>query len=243
MRNVRALFGANSAALLAITLFAGTAVAAPITGSGSNLPIPGPNPGAPPSQVRAVTTFTGGFTGTWTSPVLPGWLGSYTANGPIPAGSTNPTGLTRYDFSGLPNGYLPSSTYFWLGDLDGGSTTGEQFILEAFDAAGSAILTPWLDNPIGVVGAGTGSGGTILGSDMPGWAFNSTSGVYTFIGSTVGPGNPSIGVFLPSNVNITSLNVTRPFAFANFALYAPIPTPGTAAILGMGGMVLLRRRR
>lgn len=243
MRKVRTLIVAQGAVLLSFTLFTGSVQGGVLTGTGPNLLIPGSNPGAPPSEIRTTTNVTTlGFTGSWTAAVLPAWFGSFTATGPIPASVSNPAGLTRYDFSGMANGVLAAGTFFRFGDVDGGSNTNEKFELQAF-GTGGAILTPWLDEAIGVIGSGTGSGGSILPIDLPKWDFNFTTGVYTFDGATVTNGNPSVGFYLPSNVDITMLDVNRFSSFENFVLAAPIPTPGTAVVLGLSGIVLVRRRR
>ncbi|RMH28795.1 MAG: hypothetical protein D6693_03035 [Planctomycetota bacterium] len=225
-------------------LLASAAAAAPLIGSGSNLPIPSPNPGAPPAQFRTPTTVTGGWTGAWTAPAAASWVGTFSVVGPIPSSVSNPAGTSVYDFSTLPLGVLPVGTYFRFGDLDGGSVTNETYTLTAFDSSG-AITTPWLDDVLGVTGTGTGSSGAILPGNMPGWSFNSTTGAYFFDGSTVTGGNPSLGVWLQSNTSILQLEIIRTSNFANFALAAPlaIPAPGAVTLAGLAGLALRRRRR
>ncbi|MEL6797620.1 MAG: hypothetical protein AAFO89_12465 [Planctomycetota bacterium] len=229
------------AALSSIAL-ASAAVAQPLTGSGPNLPIPSPNDPPPPQQPRAVTTGTGGWTGTWTVPAQPDWVGSFTATGPVPSGMTT-IGSTRYDFTTLPTGQLPVNTFFRFGDVDGGSVTNEIFTLVAFDAGGAVITTPWLNEPISMTGAGPG-GAPIAPNNTPGWDWDAGTGTYTIDGSTVTGGNPTISVFMQSNTPITTLSLDRGSTFANFSLAAPlIPAPASAALLGLGGLTACRRRR
>jgi len=87
----------------AITLAAATAASAvPLTGSGANLPVAGSTP--PPAQGRNITSMSvTGWTAEWTAPVAAPWLGSFSVDGPVPAG-VGPTGISRYDFSTMPGG-------------------------------------------------------------------------------------------------------------------------------------------
>lgn len=218
--------------------------AAPLIGSGANLPIPSPNPGEPPRQGAALSGITGtGFNGTWTPPALAPWVGTFAAFGPVPAGTASSAGNTRYDFSALPTGLLPVGSYFSFGDVDGGSTVTEQFILTANDASGALITTPWLEIPLGVSGVGTGGGGAILPGNMPGWNWNPSLGQYLIDGTTVTGGNPSIAVWIENNTPMRFLNVQRVSTFANFGLSAPVPEPSTAVMLAIFGVTALRRRR
>ncbi|MEM9166619.1 MAG: hypothetical protein AAGB48_06305 [Planctomycetota bacterium] len=222
---------------------AGAAASQPLVGSGPNLPIPSPNDPPPPQQPRAVTTGSGTWTGTWTSPAAANWVGSFNAIGPVPAGVTS-TGTTRYDFSSLPTGQLPADTFFRFGDVDGGSTTTEVFTLIAFDTGGSLITTPWLDEPLAVTGSGTGGGGTILPGNTPGWSWTAGTGTYVIDGSTVTGGNPSISIFMESNTSIASMQLTRGSTFASFSLAAPlIPAPSAMGVLAGAGLLVSRRRR
>lgn len=236
---------ANAVALRAgiavlVCAMAAPAFATPLTGMGANLPIPSINPGEPPREPAVLTSVTGGFTGTWSSPALPDWIGTFSADGPIPSSNSNPAGITRYDFTTLPTGVLPDDTIFFFGDVDGGSTTTELFILNAFDATGALITTPWLDEPIGVSGVGS-SGGTVFPTNMPGWEWDAGLGEYTIDGTTVS-GNPSVAVWIESNTDIAFLTVNRPSNFANFGLSAPVPEPATLALVAMGAAAVLRRR-
>lgn len=161
----------------------------------------------------------------------------------MPAGLSNPIGLTRYDFSTLPTGLLPVGTYFAFGDVDGGSSTNENFILQAFDAAGALITNAWLDQPIGVNGIGTGPGSTILPGNLPGWTWDAGTSTYTISGAGVTGGNPSLTVWIQNNTAIGSLAVERTSGFANFSLSAPIPSPGGMGVLALAAGIAARRRR
>jgi len=227
-------------ALLALAA-ATTASAIPLTGSGSNLPIASPT--APAAQGRTAVLGGGGWTGSWTAPAAAPWVGSFSVSGPIPSG-TGPVGFSRYDFTSLPLGHLSSGTYFRFGDVDGGSSTSENFTLLAFDTSGNLITTPWLEEPVATTGIGT-SGGVIIPTDTPGWSWNAGTGEYFIDGAGVtSSGNPTISNWLESNTNIAFLEVTRGSAFANFSLAAPIiPAPGSAALFGLAGLAAARRRR
>lgn len=232
---------------LAIALGVGCAapaLAAPLTGSGANLPIPSPNPGEPPRQGAALSGITAaGFTGTWTAPVLPGWIGSFSATGPVPASNLYPAGTTRYDFTTLAAGELPVGTYFSFGDVDGGSVTNETFVLQAFDATGGLLTNPWLDEAFAVTGVGTGSGGAFLPGNMPGWEWDAGTSTYTIDGTTVTGGNPSLAVWMENNTAMSYLSVVRTSNFANFGLSAPVPAPAGVGVLALAGYLATRRRR
>jgi len=225
---------------VSVSFGAGVSLGVPLTGAGSNLAVPSPNLGAPLRQGAALSPGGGSFTGTWTAPALPDWIGTFSADGPIPAGQVDGPGLTRYDFTALPTGVLPVGSYFAFGDLDGGSATGETFILQAFDTSG--FLITWLDEPFGASGSGTGPGLSIVAGNMPGWEWDAGTGTYTFTGTTFG-GNPSITVWLENNTAIERLAVERTSDFANFSISAPIPSPGSAGVAMVALGLAARRRR
>jgi hypothetical protein len=233
----------DAAALCCALGLSGAAFGQALTGSGANLPIPSPNPAATNGAGVSLTTVGGGFTGSWSAPVLPDWVGTFSATGPIPSGNGTPAGITNYDFTSLPSSVLPAGTFFFFGDVDGGSTQNETFVLRAFDSGGSLITTPWLDTPFRVSGSGTGPGASIVPGNTPGWNWDAGTGTYTIDGSTVTGGNPSLGVWLESNASMATLELERTSNFANFTLWAPVPSPGTAVAFGAIGLAALRRRR
>jgi len=219
--------------------FAGVSLeAAVLTGSGSHLPIPSPNPGGPPGVAPTLVVSINGFTGTWTPPAMPPWVGTFSALGPVP-NNTN-LGTTRYDFTTLPGGVLPAGTFFLFGDVDSGSGPGETLDLQAYDPIGNFITSPWLDEPIGVWGSGTGIGGSIVAGDMPGWDWNNiTLNTYRIDGNTVTSGNPTVGFALVNNQPIARLDVHKASTFNSFALHAPVvPEPSTLALISIVGLSL-----
>lgn len=225
----------DSTTVFAIALTSGSAaIAQPLAGSGSNIPLPTPNV-LPANQARSVSTVAGGFTGSWSAPALSPWVGSFGAIGPVPGTTSSGAGATLYDFTSMPTGVLPTGTFFRFGDVDRGSGATETFILQAFDSSG-IVTSAWLDLPAAVTGTG------ISATATPGWSFNSSTGQYTIDGTTV-LGNPNVAVWLTNNVGLTGLEVQRSTTFSTFSLHAPIPAPGATALLAAGGIVACRRRR
>ena len=217
------------------------ALAIPLTGSGT-LPFPGAT-GDPTRQNYAPAgPASGPFTGTWSVPANPAWIGTFPATGVMP--HTPPAGppligTAMYDFSaagGYAPGALPVGTYFQFGDLDFGSASPENFQLRAFVGT-SLVTTPWLDEPFAATA-------TAVASDMPNYSF--IGGAYRFDGSAV-PGNPTISVFLKNNVAITGLEVMRSATTTAFILGAPllIPEPSclTLSLCGAAVTFAAVRRR
>jgi len=239
------LSNASLVSATAVLVCAGGVFASPLVGSGSNLPLPSPNPGDVPREPAVFTdNGMGGFTGQWSTPAMNDWIGTFTGTGPIPGGGlANPAGVANIDFTGLPTGALPASTIFVFADVDGGSAQNEGFALTAFDSANNPITTPWLNEPFGVIGTGTGMGGAILPNNMPGWDWDAMTGTYIITGTTVTGGNPNISVLMESNTAIAYMTIDRFSQFASMDLSAPVPGPGAAALMALGGLAATRRRR
>jgi PEP-CTERM motif len=219
--------------------------AAPLIASIDPLPIPSLNPGIPAGSVvnPVITTVSGGFTGTWSSPAAPDWIGTFTATGPIPAGTANPAGTTVYDFTALPTGALPVGSIIRIGDLDKGAGVIEQFTLSGTCTSCSSALGFFLDEPYAVVDT---IDGNPTPAEMPGVVVSGSapSVTYLFDGSGITGSNPSILIGIKTNQPLTTLTVIRSAAFANFSIAAPpIPEPASAALLGIGSLLVLARRR
>ncbi|MCL4222297.1 MAG: hypothetical protein KJZ65_13110 [Phycisphaerales bacterium] len=221
----------------------GSALAQPLTGSGAHLPLSTPIQVPQPGVAHTLSNIVHptSFDGTWSAPVQWGWQGTFTAFGPVP-NNTN-LGSTRYIFSTLNAGLLPAGTFFNFGDVDGGSGGGETFFLRAFDSGGNAITTPWLSVPQYVWGFGRNAGNPDL-LDMPGWVFDVPTGSYLIDGNTVSGFNPTVSFTLVSLTGIHTLLVEKGSTFNSFSLAAPIvPSPAGAALMGLGGAMIARRRR
>lgn len=233
-----------STSLLFVLAIAMPTCAAPLTGAGLHLPIPSPNPAWPPGDPPSRVATTAGFTGTWSSPVQPNWVGTYNAVGPIP--SSMAAGVVHYDFSTLPLGHLPAGTFFVFGDVDRGSNLSERFDLRAFDSSGNILSTPWLDETHAVTGAG-GSSSTIQSSDMPEWSWDApaTSATYVIDGSSTSGGNPNVAFALVSNHPIHTLELNKATTHNGFVLQAPtaIPEPSTLALTSLALLAVWARRR
>lgn len=235
----RSLFSFALASFVSLLSIA-PSLAVPLTGSGT-LSFPGAT-GDPTRQIYVAAGAAGGpFTGTWSVPANPAWIGTFPATGAMP--HTPPvgapvTGTALYEFSvsgGYAPGALPVGTYFQFGDLDNGSASPENFQLRAFNGT-SLVTTPWLDVPFA-------ASATAVASDMPNYSF--IAGVYRFDGSAV-PGNPAISVFLKNNIAINGLEVMRSATTTAFVLGAPlaVPEPSCLALLSCGaaGMLAAVRR-
>lgn len=238
-RSAGQMFAAAIAGSL-VALLAPLASAGPLFGSGSHLPLPSTVNVPPIGEALVLSNIVHptGFDGTWSSPASAGWIGTLSATGPVP--NNQHTGKTVYDFTTLAAGELPSGTYFQFGDVDDGSATTEKIILTAFDSNGFQISSPWLDEPLHAWGAGSGSFGEPALADMPGWSF--MGGQYTIDGGQV-PGNPTVSIALLSNTAITTLQLNKLSEFNGFSLMAPVPTPGSMALLISAGLMGLRRKR
>jgi len=245
-RSIKRLMSVCSLAACLVMFFSSPSLGASLSPLSSSVLVPLPFTTAPepPKQFQMLggNTVSGPFTGTWTAPALAPWVGTFSATGPAPGGPT--PGTTNYDFTALPNGDLPVGTFFRFGDTDFGSGSNEKFELTAFIGT-TQVLTPWLDETIGIGGAGSGSGGIPAAVDLPMYSF--VGGVYTIDGTSV-PGNPGIGFNLPSNTAITNLEVVRFSSNANFNLAAPVPEPSSLVLLCCGagcaaGTLLVRRAK
>ncbi len=199
------------AALSGTTALTSSAHAQSLIGSGTHLPLPVPNLGAPNSLGATITPIGGGFTGTWTAPAPAAWIGTYTATGTLP---NTPPGTTTYDFTPLPQKGLPANSFVVLGDLDGGSGPNEKTTLKAFDATGIQITTAWLEVPQHYWG------NVLTLEAMPGWSF--AAGVYTFDGTTQTGPNPTNAVAMRSNTKVTKLELVQTGTNHTFNVAAPI---------------------
>ncbi len=225
--------------LLAAT-FAGTALAGPLTGSGNHILLPGTIQVPPTGQSASLSNIVHptSFDGTWVSPALPGWIGTFSASGPVTSNVN--LGTTSYDFTTLAAGHLPAGTFFNFGDVDGGSGSNENLILDAYAPGGAHITSAWLDEPGWAWGFGRNSGNPDQ-LDMPGWSFS--GGQYIIDGSTVTGFNPTMSFAMLSNTAIESLVIQKADTNYAFGLSAPVPTPASAALVLSAGLTALRRRR
>lgn len=238
MKNNKHLYTYIATTIL-ITGITPLAEAAVLTGTGDHLPIPTLPHGTPVDLLYPTNTaVAGGFTGNWSHPANAAWHGTFTVTGNIPSPSN--TGSASWDFTSLSSTYLPVGSIFALSDLDDGNSSIIEF--QAFDAAGG-VLTHWLDEPFATVGTGTGAGGSLLSTNMPGWEWDAVNSKYIFDGGTTG-GNPAIAVYMNSNQAISSLNTHKSGTSNNYGIAAPtVPEPSSTLLFGLGGLGLILRRK
>jgi hypothetical protein len=207
-----------------------------LTGSGNNVPMPSTTGATPPGIAPTLSFGTGSFTGTWSSNAPTAWQGTFAGTGDYPCCGN--AGTTSWSFTGLSGGFLPTGTFFRLGDVD----NGETMTLTAYNQANQIITGAWLNVP-SFVSSPTPS--DIQLANLPGWAF--ASGVYTFTGRSGVNGNTLLTITLPSNTDIFRLVVGQPDSNAGFSLAAPdaVPEPGTYAMMGgaLAALALYKRRR
>ena len=232
-------------------LAAATAAATPLSTSGALL-LPTPCPGTacgptnPWVALSITNNVTSGFDGTFSAPAAAAWQGTFhaTASG-VSSGPSYPSGAvgastTLWNFSNLPNTYLPSGTFFGLGDVDNGSGQDERFKLIAYDNTLSVIKTPWLDEALLVQGAVPGE---LTQGSMPEYSWDGVNGVYTFDGNNVSI-NPTVTVWMATNLNMTQLSVQKFNTSYGLAVAAPTPEPASFAMIGLGlaTLGLVRKR-
>ncbi|MCC6537933.1 MAG: PEP-CTERM sorting domain-containing protein [Bryobacterales bacterium] len=207
-----------------------------LTGASGTLTVPAvTGPGSPGPGVPATMSGTGPFTGVWSAPANPAWWGTFGSSGPFP-GAGGATGTSAVDFTTLNIGYLPSSTYIRLSDLD----SNEQLQLSAYDLSNNLITTQdWL---LDLVYLGGTNPADFVPAYMPTWTWS--AGLYSFSGEA-SPGNPNLLYVLQTARDLSRIDVFR--GNTNFSVTfasGDVPEPGTMALLGIGlAAVGLRHRR
>jgi hypothetical protein len=191
-----------------------------------------------PGYFPTITPNDNTFTGVFPNTAGPAYAGQFSGTGPYP----NYVGTSHFDFGGLANGFLPSGSIVYFGDLDNGSKTNESFSLQAYGNP-NLLSSAWLESAFYLSSQNPGN---LVQSSMPSYDWSSHPGTYLFSGNSV-PGNPVVGVWLKTNQDIYSLDVTGTSSFAGFAIAAPteVPEPGSLVLLGSGllGLGRLLRRR
>lgn len=232
-------------ALLTLALIVGVVASAPAFAAtldtSGPLQLPGNCPGSgcgngQPGVYPNVVNNSGNFTGTWPSGVDAGYGGQFTGTGLYPGKN----GTDNFNFTTLTHGSLQAGTMMEFGDLDDGSGP-EKFTIQAFDSSHSLIQSAWLQDAFYV--SGSNPGDFVQGS-MPEYKWTSGTGTYLFDGANV-VGNPTIGVWLTTNSDISYLTVSSNTDFASFAIAAPTPEPGSLFLMGSGVVFLggmLRRK-
>ncbi|MCC6426318.1 MAG: hypothetical protein IT435_05815 [Phycisphaerales bacterium] len=212
-----------------------------LQGSGNHLPLSSPIQVSAPGQAPTLSNIVHptSFDGTWSSPVLPAWVGTFHASGPVTDNQN--LGFTTFNFTTLPMGRLPIGTLMVFGDVDAGSMGGEKIILDAW-GGGFPLNLPWLDEPSYVWGNGR-NGGDPSVLDMPSWDFDPTTGRYIIDGDSVTGFNPTISFALRTNSLIDKIRIQKMSTFNAVGFLAPVPGPGATALGLTAGLLAISRRR
>lgn len=140
----------------------------------------------------------------------------------------------------MPLGYLPAGTFFIFGDVDGGSGNPERFDLTAYDNTSAIISNEWLgevSGPNSVYSVrptgGTGGGGTVVPTNMPGWSWQGTNpNGYHITGASVGSfPNPAVAFALVTNQPIYQMDLNKPTTHYGFSMQAPVGIPEPSSVL------------
>lgn len=214
-------------AVLLMTPF--LASATPLTGASGTFSLPaisGP-PSLIPGVAGTIAAVGPNHTVTWASPAASHWVGTYNGTGPFPASASNSP--ASWDFTPLPLGYLPTTTYAVFGDLD----SGELLTLIARDPSGNVITTHWLTDLIFFSDSNPTNYTAAL---MPSWTFNSVTGEYRITGELV-PRNPLTTLVAQTAQAISRIDLTKDSSFG-FSLRAntvnPVPEPASLGMIGAG---------